>query len=406
MPAEVSAPGALRRNVLYRNVPITKVWYDAAEAEAVSKPIESGWVVQGPYTREFEARFAEFTDVLHAVACTSCTTALHLALEACGIGPGDEVIVPAFTWVSTANAVLYAGATPVFCDIRLDTFNIDPDLVEALITPRTKAILPVHLFGYPADMPRLLGIAQKHNLVVIEDAACGFGSAIYGQHVGTFGEAGCFSFHPRKAISTGEGGMVITSDAAIDERCRILRNHGGSPASGPPGPHVMGRYAHLGYNYRLTDIQSALGVAQMGKADAVLAGRRQWAKAYDDALADNPMLRIPRVPDGWTHSYQSYVLLYAPEAPTWHNLPRLHAERNALMARLAEAGIGTRPGTHAVHTLDYYRKTFGLRPEDAPNAFIADQCSFAIPLFPQMTDADHAHVAQHLLALTASVPVV
>ncbi|GAB5521896.1 MAG: DegT/DnrJ/EryC1/StrS family aminotransferase [Rhodothermales bacterium] len=401
MLTDFSAPDAA-----YRNVPITKVWYDAAEVEAVTKPIESGWVVQGPYVREFESRFSEFADATHAIACTSCTTALHVALDACGIGPGDEVIVPAFTWVATANAVLYAGATPVFCDIRLDTFNIDPDLVEDLITPRTKALIPVHLFGYPADMPRLLRIARKHDLVVIEDAACGFGSAIDGRHVGTFGDAGCFSFHPRKAISTGEGGMVTTDDARIAETCRILRNHGGSPSDAPPGPHVMGRYAHLGYNYRMTDIQAALGVAQMGKANAILASRQRWARAYDKVLGNHPMLCIPQVPEGWTHSYQSYVLLYAPEPIEWHNLPRLHAERNALMAALAERGIGTRPGTHAVHTLDYYRETFDLRPEDAPNAFFADQCSFALPLYPQMTDADHAHVAQHLLSLTANVPVV
>ena len=207
-------------------VPIARTGLTESEIHSVLEPLTSGWLVQGPKVREFEEAWSTFTGAKHSIAVTSCTTALHLSLAGLGFGPGDEAIVPAFTWISTANVVEHLGGRVIFADIDLSTFNINPDVIEGLITPRTKAILPVHLFGLSADMQSIADIAQRHGLWVIEDAACGFGASFGGKHVGTFGNTGCFSFHPRKAITTGEGGMITTNDTALAERLRRLRDHG------------------------------------------------------------------------------------------------------------------------------------------------------------------------------------
>ena len=209
-------------------VPIARTGLTEEEIQSVLEPLQSGWLVQGPKVQKFEQAWSDFTGAEHSIAVTSCTTALHLSLAALGFGPGDEAIVPAFTWISTANVVEHLGGKVVFADIELETFNIDPKGIEELITPRTKAILPVHLFGLAADMEKIIAIARRHNLWVIEDAACGFGATIKGQHVGTMGNTGCFSFHPRKAITTGEGGMITTDDKDLASRLRILRDHGAS----------------------------------------------------------------------------------------------------------------------------------------------------------------------------------
>ena len=197
------------------NVPIARTALEKNEIESVLGPLSSGWLVQGPKVREFEEKWSAFTGAAHSIAVTSCTSALHLSLVALGIGPGDEVIVPAFTWISTANVVEHCGAKPVFCDIDLETFNIDAKAAAAVVTDRTKAIIPVHLFGLCADMDAVAALAKTHGLAVVEDAACGFGARIGGRHAGTFGDTGCFSFHPRKAITTGEGGMVTCADEAL-----------------------------------------------------------------------------------------------------------------------------------------------------------------------------------------------
>lgn len=209
-------------------IPITRTVFGPEELRAVQLPLESGWVVQGPYVKQFEERFTAFTGAQAAVATSSCTTSLHIAVAALGLKPGDEVIVPAFTWVATANVVEYMGATPVFCDIDLASFNIDVARIEALITPHTVGIIPVHLFGLCADMGPIMALAQSHGLWVVEDAACAFGAWYAGQHAGTFGDAGCFSFHPRKSITTGEGGMITTGRADLERLARSLRDHGAS----------------------------------------------------------------------------------------------------------------------------------------------------------------------------------
>ena len=236
----------MTRTTAVRKIPITKPYLGAEELAAVQKPLESGWLVQGPFVAEFERRFADFTRARSAVATTSCSTALHLAAAALGVSPGDEVIVPAFTWVSTANIVESLGGRAVFCDIDLDTFNVDVGQLERLVTKRTVGIIPVHLFGLMADMAPILKLARTHELWVVEDAACAFGGWYRGQHAGTFGDAGCFSFHPRKSITTGEGGMVTPKRADLDSTLRSLRDHGASRDRWPLPPlrrHAEARHA-------------------------------------------------------------------------------------------------------------------------------------------------------------------
>lgn len=386
-------------------IPISKTFFDESDFAAVVEPLKKGWVVQGEYVQRFESLFSTFTGQPRAVATSSCTTALHLALKAVGVGPGDEVLVPAFTWIATANAVEHAGGTPVFVDIDLTTFNIDPQLIESLITERTRAIVPVHQFGFPADMDALMSIARRHGLRVVEDAACGFGTTLHGTHVGGFGDAGCFSFHPRKAITTGEGGMIITSSAAIEASCRSLRDHGAVRGTAPAQPFLLPDFPVGGFNHRLTDIQGALGCTQMAKAGAILANRRHCASLYDTLLADVDWLRLPaRSPDA-EHSYQSYVVLFAPEPPAECNRVALREQRNTLMTALEQRGIGTRQGTHSVPHTTYYTDRYALREDEFPNSRLAESLSIALPLYAGMSDDDVQVVAKALHDAFAVVSV-
>jgi dTDP-4-amino-4,6-dideoxygalactose transaminase len=382
-------------------IPISKPLFGEEEMRAVVEPLESGWVVQGPKVAEFEKRFAAYTGTPNAIATTSATTALHLALVALGVGPGDEVIVPAFTWVATANVAEMQGAKPVFVDIDLDTFNIDVAQLEAAITPRTKVIIPVSLFGLSADIAPIMAIARKHGIKVVEDDACATGAWYHGKHAGTHADIGCFSFHPRKAITTGEGGMVITASDDVANHIRSLRDHGASKSD--LARHVGARsyvlpdFNIVGYNYRMTDLQGAVGAVQMGRLPEILERRIAVAKRYDEQLASLSWLRTPATPSGYTHGYQSYVCLFRPETPTMRNVRTLHEQRNALMDALEAAGVATRPGTHAVHMLGFYREKYGIRPEDFPNACLADQLSIAFPLFAQMTADEQDHVISHIV---------
>lgn len=392
-------------------IPIAKTWFDEADFAAVQQPLKDGWVVQGPHVQAFEEQFAAFTGAKEAIACTSCTTALHLALEASGIGIGDEVIVPAFTWVATANAVVYTGARPVFCDIDLHTFNLDVTQLEALITPRTRAILPVHLFGLPADMDVVLEVARRHRLMVIEDAACGFGSYYRDRHVGTLGTFGCFSFHPRKAITTGEGGMVITRSPKAATWCRSLRDHGATKSNHARHTASTGfllpAFDELGYNYRMTDIQAALGLSQLDKATAILEKRRALAQRYDEALSSIADVCTPVTPAHSRHSYQSYVCLIASESLNVSAVESGHARRNQIMTDLQQHGVATRQGTHAVTGLGFYCTNYGIRPTDYPNAYAAERLSLALPLYPQMTEAEQDYViaqVTHAVAAATSTP--
>ena len=389
------------------NVPIARTSLTTQEIESVLEPLRSGWLVQGPKVREFEQAWSAFTGAEHSIAVTSCTTALHLSLAALGFGPGDEAIVPAFTWISTANVVEHLGGRVVFADIDLATFNIDPRCIEALITPRTKAILPVHLFGLAADMDAINAIAQRYGLWVVEDAACGFGATVQGRHVGTLGHTGCFSFHPRKAITTGEGGMITTNDAHLAERLRCLRDHGAAISDLQrhmgPRPYLLADHREAGYNQRMTDMQAALGAAQMQRADTIVSERRELAARYDAACADLSWLQTPLLLPGYGHGYQSYPCLFDPERVRHalktgdeQMLNDVHLQRNAWMEELQQQGVSTRPATHAVHMLSYYSNKYQLRPEQFPAAQAANDCSISLPLFHGMPAEEQLHVVNVL----------
>ncbi len=378
------------------NIPIARTSLTEAEINSVLEPLRSGWLVQGTQVAAFEKAWNEFTGSNHSIAVTSCTTALHLSVAALGLGPGDEVIVPAFTWIATANVVEHQGATVVFCDIDLNTFNMDPEALKAAITPRTKGIIPVHLFGLAAEMDTINKIAQDAGLWVVEDAACGFGGTYKGKHLGTLGDTGAFSFHPRKSITTGEGGMITVQDDELAARLRRLRDHGAALSDLQrhlgPKPYLLADHPDAGYNQRMTDIQGALGRTQMERADDILAERRRLAKVYDDAFADLDWLQTPTVPEGCEHGYQSYPCLFKPEAITLQSIERIHDMRNAWMEKLQQNGISTRPATHAVHMLSFYADKYGLKVEDFPNAYAAAQCSTSLPLFHGLTDEEQAYV--------------
>jgi perosamine synthetase len=377
-------------------IPIARTSLTDAEIESVLEPLRSGWLVQGPKVREFEQAWCEFTGAKHSIAVTSCTTALHLSLVALGLGPGDEAIVPAFTWIATANVVEHRGAKVVFCDIDLRTFNLNVQQLERSITPRTKAILPVHLFGLAADLDPIHDVAQRHDLRVVEDAACGFGARYGGRHVGTFGDTGCFSFHPRKAITTGEGGMITTEDDALAEKLRQLRDHGAAISDLQrhlgPRPYLLADHPWAGYNQRMTDLQAALGAAQMKRAAEIVTERRRLATVYDEAFQGLDWLQTPITLDGRQHSYQSYPCLYQPEPITPDSVTRINQRRNAWMDWLQQQGISTRPATHAVHMLAYYREKYGHQPADFPNAWAANDCSISLPLFHGMTEEEQDFV--------------
>lgn len=364
------------------------------EWHATREPLTSGWLTQGPKVAAFEKAFAERHAVKHALATTSCTTGLHLILAAMGIGPGDEVIVPAFTWVATANVVLYCGATPVFVDVQRDTCNIDPVDVARKLTPRTRAVIAVHLFGLCADMDALRAVLPAH-VPIIEDAACASGASYKGTPAGGLGLAAAFSFHPRKSITTGEGGMVTTQDAALATTADQLRNHGASISEEQrhkgPKPYLLAEFNLLGFNYRMTDLQGAVGLVQLAKLDRLIDERDRWASWYMEQLADIAWLRMPQRPADGKHAWQAFVTTVDPvRAP----LPR-----NQIMERLQQQGIATRPGTHAVHLLGYYRERFGLQPDDLPGARDCDAHTMAIPLHNRMSAEDYAYVVEALRAI-------
>ena len=355
---------------------------------------------KGPKVREFEEKWSNFTGVEHSIATTSCTSALHLSLTALGVGPGDEVIVPAFTWISTANVVEHVGGKVVFSDIDLETFNIDVDQIESKITSRTKAILPVHLFGLATEMDPVLELAKKYDLLVVEDAACGFGAKYKGSHVGNLGNTGCFSFHPRKAITTGEGGMVTTEDGELAEKIRRLRDHGAKMNDLQrhlgARPYLLADHPDAGYNQRMTDLQGALGSAQMDRASEILTERRRLAQLYDQAFIDLPWLRTPFKDLQYENGFQSYPCLFQPEEIDLDSIPSIKVQRNDWMDNLQKEGISTRPATHAVHMLSYYKNKYGFEPKDFPNAYAADHCSISLPLFHGMSEDEQRHVISEI----------
>jgi len=373
------------RRPLGRSLAIAAPTLGDEEWEALREPLATGWLTQGPKVAAFEEAFAARHQVTYALATTSCTTGLHLALAALGIAPGDEVIVPAFTWVATANVVLYCGATPVLVDVDLDAAA-----VVSAVTERTRAVIPVHLFGLCADMDAVRAAVPAH-VALVEDAACAVGAAYQGRPAGGLGDVASFSFHPRKIITTGEGGMVTTDDGELAERARTLRNHGAAVSEeerhAGPKPYLLPDFDVMGFNYRMTDLQGAVGLVQLGRLDGLLEGRRRLAAAYDEQLAELDWVQAPVVPDGYAHSWQAYVCLVAEDAPS---------PRNEVMERLHERGVSTRPGTHAVSELGFYRKHLPDAVGAAPRAAQLQERTLALPLHNAMDVDDVSYVVDCL----------
>lgn len=368
------------------------------EWQALREPISSGWLTQGPKVAEFEKAFAKRHGVSHALAVTSCTTALHLALLAVGVKPGDRVIVPSFTWIATANAVEYCGGVPVFCDCDIDTYNISIDALASKLAEQArqgltvKAVVPVHLFGLCAAMGPIRELAGQYGFKIVEDAACAIGAAYDGRPAGSLGDVGCFSFHPRKTVTTGEGGMCTTDNTIYAETIACLRSHGASLSEeqrhSSNRPYLMPDFDVLGYNYRMSDLQGAVGVVQLRKLDAFIAERRQLAAYYGTKLAKLDWLTTPKVPVNCEHSYQAYVCRVNPD--------KLARSRNGIMEYLHQNGIGARAGTHAVHELGYYAGKYGIGAEDFPVARELYANTLALPLHNRMTEADCQRVVDTL----------
>jgi perosamine synthetase len=365
------------------NIPITKPDLGEEEKQLISQVIESGWVSQGPKVAEFEEIFARYVGARHAVATTSCTTALHAALSVSGIGPGDEVIVPSLSFIATANSVLYCGATPVFVDVEPETCNIDVQKIEETVTRKTRAIMPVHQMGLPADLDPIKKIAEKNKLLIIEDAACAIGSEYNNTKIGGHGNIACFSFHPRKIITTGEGGMITTDDPTIAERLRRFRHHGMSVSDierHMANSVIIETYPELGYNYRMTDMQAAMGIGQMKKLSFLLDARKQMARMYDNELGKIPHIRIPQVPSYARHNYQSYWI---------ELLDSASVDRNTLMAKLLEKGIATRRGIMAIHRELCYQAYAGIY---LPNTDRLTDNTLLLPLYPALSAEEQTFI--------------
>ncbi|MEV6332735.1 aminotransferase class I/II-fold pyridoxal phosphate-dependent enzyme [Streptomyces sp. NPDC051909] len=368
-------------------IPVMVPWLGDEEADAAAAAVRSGWVAQGPRVAAFEQAFAERVGAAHGVAVSSCTTALHLALVALGLGPGDEVIVPSLSFIATANAVRYVGAEPVFADVDLASGNLTAATVDAVRTARTKAVLVVHQAGVPADVTALRTACEGWGLPLIEDAACAIGSTVDGGSVGRGALLAAWSFHPRKLLTTGEGGMVTTDDAEWAARLRRLREHGMNVsaadrhASGKP---VLESYLETGFNYRMTDIQAAVGLAQLEKLDALVARRRELAARYTESLADLPGLRPVRDPEHGTGNFQSYWVLVDTDFPVG---------RDELLARLAESGISARRGIMASHLEPAYA---GHPAGPLPVTERISRDSLILPLFHTMTEEQQDRVVTAL----------
>jgi dTDP-4-amino-4,6-dideoxygalactose transaminase len=374
-----------------RTVPLTKTLMGEPEAEAAKRPIMSGWITQGPEVLAFEQEFAAYVGAKHACAVSNCTTALHLALLAVGVKPGDEVITVSHSYIATANSIRYCDAEPVFVDIDPATNNINPALIEPAITSRTKAILVVHQIGMPCDMPAILAVARRHGLPVIEDAACAIGSEILidgeWERVGKpHGDIACFSFHPRKVMSTGDGGMLTTNNPEYDKFFRLLRQHGMSVndrVRHSAREIIFEEHVVVGYNYRMTDIQAAVGREQLKRMPTIIPARRRLADRYRELLADVPGLELPAEPAWARTNWQSYSV----RLPDW-------CDQRGVMQHLLDQGVASRRGIMCAHREAPYRAA--ERAFELPESERAQDRSIILPLYPQMEDEDQVYVCDML----------
>jgi len=346
------------------------------ELAEIAKVLASGYLTQGPKTAEFERLVAAFVGSRHAFATSSGTTALHLSLAALEVGFGDEVLVADFTFPATANVVVQQGAVPVLVDVNLDTFTMDPEDLARKVTDRSKAILPVHTFGCSADMEAIGAVAAEHGLAVVEDAACALGATFNGRPCGSLGTTGCFSFHPRKVITTGEGGMIVTDDDALADRIRLLRSHGGVPDG------FCYRYEAAGFNYRLSDVLGAMGVVQMARLPHVLERRRTLAAALRRRVDGIAGVRPPLDPPWGGHIYQSFVVLLDEGL-----------DRDRLVGTMRQRGVEVTLGTYALHDQPFFQRAYDYQTGQLPGSHAAFRRSVTLPLYPQMVDADLDTVA-------------
>ena len=362
--------------------PLTRPYFDAEELAQVQEVLNSGWVSQGPKVEEFENKFARYLGVDYAISVTNCTSALHLSLLALGIKEGDEVLVADFTFPATGHTVLYCHAKPVFVDADPDTYNIAPNIIEDVLTPRSKAIIPVHTFGQPADMDAILEIARRRNLKIVEDAACALGAKYKDRYAGTIGDIGCFSFHARKNMTTGEGGMVITNNEKLARKIRTLSIFGMTSAweREKAGNVTISEFVELGYNYKMSDITAAIGVAQLRKLDKLIARRRYLAQYWDRKLEAIELIKAPHCSENVLHVYQSYVALVD-----------RRVDRNLLMQKLLKQGIQTQIGTYASHIQPAYQSE-----QKCPNSLDIYHRSLALPMYYTLNEEDIDLIAVHL----------
>ena len=372
-------------------IPIAKPHLTEHDAQAAYDTIMSGWITQGPRVSEFEEKFALYTGAKHAVAVSNCTTGLHLAMIVAGIKAGDEVICPSMSYIATANSIMYVGATPVFAEVHPETYNLDVADVERRITSKTKAVLLVHQIGMPADIDAFAALCKKHNLILIEDAACAAGSSYKGKKIGSHSDLVCFSFHPRKVISTGDGGMVTTSNETYAERMKLLRQHGMSVNAGArhgATKIIFEDHLEVAYNYRMTDIQAAVGIQQLAKLDWIVEERRKIAQRYLKELSDIDCIRLPREEEGYFTNWQSFSIYLKESAPL---------SRNELMQALLDKGVASRRGVMTSHRETAYKTMcIGL---ELPRTEVACDRSIIIPLFVPMSDEDVSTVIHHLRSL-------
>ncbi len=355
-------------------IPITKPYITDTDITAVTDVLKTGMLVQGENVLALEQYVGEYLGNSHVAVVSNGTATMHIMLRVNGIGAGDEIIVPAFSYVATANVVELVGATPIFVDIQLDTFNIDTTKIEEKITPKTKAILAVHEFGLAANVEQLQALCTKHNLLFLEDAACALGAEYKGQKTGTFGQSASFSLHPRKAITSGEGGLIVSKDKAFIEKCKILRNHGVNPAAGHTG------FTEAGYNYRMTDFQAALVLSQFKRFQEILDAKQAIAKRFLTEIK-NSKLTLPKVEDNYYHSWQSFHIVL-------HGISQAEA-----IAKLKAAGIGANYGAQCIPQMDFYQNKYNLDAKALfPNAYNAWQNGLVIPLYPQLTHQEIEHI--------------
>lgn len=368
-------------------IPVMKPWLGEEEAAAAAAAVASGWVAQGPRVADLEREIAAITGAVHGVALSSCTTALHLALYLLDVGAGDEVVVPSLSFIATANAARYVGATPVFADVDEATQNLTVKTIEEVLTPRTRAVILVHQAGTPADIDAVHALCDPKGIAVVEDAACAIGATYHGAPIGSHSELVAFSFHPRKVITTGEGGMLMTPDAEVAGRLRRLREHGMSMSAAErhaSGGAAIEQYLETGFNYRMTDIQAAVGLVQLTKLDAIVARRRELAANYREAFADLPEVLTAADPAYGTSNFQSFWILLPEDTPIG---------RDQLMRRLTEEGISPRRGIMASHREPAYT---GHPSVPLPVTERVTDRSLILPMYHLMTAPEQEHVIDSL----------